>query len=243
MTGKQGDALTITLVTEGGVNVLSSSVLGELGEAIKPIPENPSIRFVIIRGEGRAFVAGADIQEMSSFAEDDGLALSKHGNSVFNLLESLPKVTLALVNGHALGGGCELAMACDFRISTVSAKWGMPEARLGLIPGWGGTVRLQRLVGPTIAKRMMFTGDTISADEAKQIGLVDELVPTAEDLDAAAGRWMKQLSATSPNAVARIKRALLESEELEQFSLCFCCADSKEGMNAFLEKRPPNWAP
>ncbi|MGE0479087.1 MAG: enoyl-CoA hydratase/isomerase family protein [Phycisphaerae bacterium] len=239
---RAGNVATLLFSTEGGINVFSSSVLGELGEHLNQIAEDAHIRFVVLRGEGRIFLAGANIEEMAQFDQSRGEALSNHGHHVFDLLEALPQVTIAAINGHALGGGCELAIACDFRIAVASAQIGQPESRLGLIPGWGGTQRLPRLVGLSRARRMMFSGESISADEARAIGLVDEVVPTVEDLDAAMRRWFVALTPGSPAAVKRIKRALRSGDETDQFSLCFSCSDAKEGIAAFLEKRAPLWA-
>lgn len=239
---RAGNVCTLTFSTETGVNVLSSSVLGELHEQLNQIAEDAHVRFVVLRGAGRTFLAGADIDEMAQFDQSRGQALSSHGHHVFDLLEALPQVTIAALNGHALGGGCELAVACDFRIAVRGAKIGQPESRLGLIPGWGGTQRLPRLVGLARARRLLFSGESISAEDARAIGLVDEVVPTVEDLDAAMQRWFAALAPGSPAAVKRIKSALRSGEETDQFSLCFACSDAKEGIAAFLEKRAPLWA-
>lgn len=239
---RQGDVATLQFTTEGGLNVLSSAVLGQLGERLEQLREDARLRFVLLRGSGKAFFAGADIAEMQHFDETRGEALSRHGHHVFDALEQLRPITIALLNGHTLGGGCELALACDFRIAARGIRIGLPEARLGLLPGWGGTLRLPRLVGPARARRLMFSGEQISAEEALQIGLVDDLADSPEQLDAAAQRWMELLRPAAPAAIARIKRALGQKDETKQFGLCFACADAREGMTAFLEKRPANWA-
>lgn len=239
---REGDVATVRLITEGGVNVLSSRVLGELGTAVEKIAADARARFCVFRGEGRTFVAGADIAEMSAFDESRGLSLSKHGHHVFDAVEAMPQVTLAALNGHALGGGFELAAAADFRIIVTGAKVGQPESRLGLIPGWGATARLPRLIGPSRAKRLLFSGESISAEEALRIGMVDEVV-APEALDAALTRWCDAMRPGSPEAIKRIKRVLSGKKEIEEFATCFKCSDAREGMMAFLDKRPPSWMP
>lgn len=239
---RSGDVATIRFLSDGPVNILSSSTLGELGKHVEHLAEDAHTRFVVFRGVGKTFVAGADIAEMSRFDETRGESYSRHGHHVFDAIENLPQVTLAAINGHALGGGCELALACDFRLMTRGAKIGQPESRLGLIPGWGGTIRLPRLVGPAVAKRLMFTGEAISADDALTLRLVDELADSPESLDGIISKWVDALRPGSPAAIHRIKRAMSASDEKTQFSLCFSCSDAREGMRAFLEKRAPNWA-
>ncbi|MBU0640474.1 MAG: enoyl-CoA hydratase/isomerase family protein [Planctomycetes bacterium] len=239
---KEGNVATIRFVTEQRVAIFSSRVLGELGTLVQQVAEEPHVRFVVLRGSGPVFLAGADLGEMVHFNEDQGHALTRHGHNVMNAIEALPQATIAAIAGHALGGGCELAMACDFRLMVKGARIGQPESRLGLTPAWGGTRRLPQLVGLARARRMMYSGAAVSAAEALEIGLVDEVVDSAEDLDAALARWFEALGAGSPTAVTRIKRAILHNDEMKQFGMCFSCYDAKEGMKAFLEKRPPAWA-
>lgn len=236
-----GPVATFTLTTPTGVNILSSSVLGALGQHVQRLAEDAATRFVVFRGNGKTFAAGADIAQMSHFDEGDGHAYSKNGHHVFDAIAALPQVTFAALNGHALGGGCELALACDFRLAAAGAKLGQPESRLGLVPGWGGTLRLPRLVGPAVAKRLMFSGEQISAEEALQMGLIDEVVPTADALGPALAKWFDRIKPGSPAAIRRIKHAMLHNDETKQFALCFSCSDAKEGMAAFLEKRPAAW--
>lgn len=238
---KNGPRATLTLTTPGGVNILGSSVLGMLGTHLQKLAEDAETRYVVIRGQGKTFAAGADIAQMSRYSEEDAKAYSTSGHHVFDAIAALPQVTFAAINGHALGGGCELALACDFRLAAAGAKLGQPESRLGLVPGWGGTIRLPRLVGPAAARRLMFTGEAIAADEALRMGLVDEVVPTVEELDAAVSRWCDRVKAGSAAAIRRIKHALLHGDETNQFAFCFSCSDAREGMGAFLEKRPPAW--
>lgn len=239
---RDGDVATVRFVCDKGPAVFSSPVLGELGTIVGRLAEDSSVRFVVFRGQGKVFVAGADIREMVGMNEDQGYALSRHGQNVFDAVENLPQVTFAALNGHALGGGCELALACSFRLMVAGARIGLPECRLGLIPGWGGTRRLPRMVPLGWALRMLYSGETVTAEQAQQIGLVDEVVPAADDLDAALARWFALLKPGAPHAIIRIKRAILNDDEAHQFGTCFCCSDAREGMQAFLEKRTPSWA-
>lgn len=238
---RDGCAATVTLSNENGLNVFSSGTVAALGNVVDAISKDASLRVVVFRGKGKAFVAGADISEMVDFNEDQGHAFSQHGHHVFDTIEALPQVTIAAINGHAMGGGAELALACDFRVMAAGGRIGLPECRLGLLPGWGGTLRLTRLVGPAWAKRLMFTGDGLTAQQAHEIGLVDEVVPGPEQLDAALEGWFKRLTPGAPAAVRRIKHAMIHGDEIHQFMVGFSCTDAHEGMRAFLEKRPPRW--
>jgi enoyl-CoA hydratase len=239
---KEGAVATIRFVPATGVNIFSSRVIGSLGTVVEKVAIDPHVRFVVFRGDGRVFLAGADISEMQHFTEDQGRAFAANGHDVFDRIEKLPQITMAAMNGHAMGGGCELAMACDFRLLAKDGRIGQPETRLGLIPGWGGTQRLTRYVGLGHARRLLFSGEAIAADEALRIGLVDEVVPKAEDLDAALQRWFKLLAPGSPAAITRVKRALLQLDEIEEFGKCFSADDAREGTAAFIAKRKPSWA-
>jgi enoyl-CoA hydratase len=239
---KEGCVATIRFVPATGVNIFSSRVIGNLGTVVDKVAADPHVRFVVFRGDGRVFLAGADISEMQHFTEDQGRAFAANGHNVFNAIEALPQITFAAMNGHAMGGGCELAMSCDFRLIVKDGRIGQPETRLGIIPGWGGTQRMTKYVGLGYARRLLFSGDTIPAEEALRIGLVDEVVPTAEELDAALQRWFKLLAPGSPAAITRVKRALLQRDEIEEFGKCFSASDAREGTTAFLEKRKPGWA-
>jgi enoyl-CoA hydratase len=240
---RQGELATIQFVPTAGVNIFSSRVIGDLGAAVEKLTGDTRLRFVVLRGHGKIFLAGADISEMQLFNEEQARSFGKLGHSVFNAIENLPQVTIAAMNGHALGGGCELAMACDFRLLVAGGKIGQPETRLGLIPGWGGTQRLTRYVPLGYARRLLFSGEQISAEEAHRIGLVDEVVPSAEEMDAALLRWYRLLGAASPMAIARCKQALQNHDEITEFAKCFSCSDAREGTTAFIEKRKPSWAP
>lgn len=239
---KQGTVATIRFVPGAGVNIFSSRVIGNLGTIVDKVTADPHVRFVVFRGDGKVFLAGADISEMRHFTEDQGRAFATNGHNVFNAVEALPQITFAALNGHAMGGGCELAMACDFRIIVGKAKIGQPETRLGLIPGWGGTQRMTKYVGLGHARRLLFAGESIAAEEALQIGLVDEVVADAKDLDAALEKWFKLLAPGSPASITRVKRALLSRDEISEFGKCFSCSDAREGTSAFIEKRAPSWA-
>jgi len=238
---RDGDVATVRFTTETGVNVFSSAVIDELGSQIEQIAADASIRFVVFRGAGKTFVAGADIREMAQLDEPAAREFSRRGQRVFDEIERMPQVTFAAINGHALGGGCELALACDFRIMVRSAKIGQPESRLGLIPGWGGTQRLPRLVGPAHARRLMMSGEPISAEHAQRIGLVDEVVLDEGALDPSLAMWFAQMRNGSPNAITLIKQAMVEANETQCFGRCFACRESREGMQAFLNKRPACW--
>lgn len=237
---REGDVATLRIRSSSGINVLSSPVLGALDTLVQRLKDDRTVRFVVVRGDGRTFVAGADISEMSAYDESLGGRLSRLGHSVFDAIERLPQATFAAINGHALGGGCELALACDFRIGVETAKLGQPETRLGLIPGWGGTQRLPRVVGPAVARRLLFGGESISAQESLRIGLVDEVVP-ATGLDAALQAWFERLRPGGPSAISAIKRALLTGDEPAEFARCFSHSEARDGMRAFLEKKPAPW--
>jgi enoyl-CoA hydratase len=220
---RSGKVATVRFTSESGPPIFSAPVLGDLGRMVEQLADEPCI------------------QELAGLSEDQGLPLSKQGQHVFNAIENLPQITFAAINGHALGGGCELAIACSFRLMVAGASIGQPEVKLGLIPGWGATKRLPMIVPLSWALRMLYSGEAISAEQAEKIGLVDEVVPTAAHLDSALQRWFARFSECAPQAIIRIKRAILNDEQAHQFGLCFSCADAKEGMLAFLEKRNPTW--
>lgn len=232
---------TVAFVTETGVNVLSSSVLKETGEAIERIREHAGIRWAVFAAEGKVFLAGADIKEMADFGTSDARGYGLLGQGVFDDLASLPFITVAAINGPAMGGGLELALACDFRIAVKSAKLALPEVTLGLIPGWGGITRLTEIIGPARAKRMFLSGATISAEEGLAIGLIDEIVNSAEDLMPRVTAFCKGFAKASPAAIAAAKRAAADGDDLAAFADCFANKESREGMAAFLEKRKAAW--
>lgn len=243
---------TITINRPKALNALNADLLNELDGLLDQIAEDESVQAVIITGAGeKAFVAGADIAYMQTMQAIEGRNWGAFGQAVFNKIENLPQVVIAAINGFALGGGCELAMACDIRIASEKARFGQPEVTLGITPGFGGTQRLPRLVGKGIAKEMLFTGDMIKADRAHQIGLVNSVVAPEELMNAAMEMAQKIIS-RSPVAVRLCKAAVNKgiemdlangiSYEAEVFGLCFAAEDQTEGMTAFLEKRPANFA-
>jgi enoyl-CoA hydratase len=237
---------TITVNRPDKLNALSDATIAELGEAIDRARGYDAVAGVILTGAGRAFVAGADIAELSSQDVESARRRALDGQAVFRRFETSPKPTIAAVNGFALGGGCELAMACHVRIAADVAKFGQPEAKLGIVPGYGGTQRLPRLVGRGRALQLLLTGEVIDAVEAHRIGLVNAVVPGAELL-ATARRMLGQMLANGPLAVAGcielvdqgLDRPLDEALRLEadHFGRLSATADMREGMAAFLAKR------
>lgn len=241
----------LTINRPQALNALNPATLGELAEAITDLENNPQVKVVIITGAGgKAFVAGGDIAVMQSLGPMDAREVARQAQKLFNAIEYSPKVMIAAINGYALGGGCELAMACDIRIAAETAKLGQPEINLGIIPGWAGTQRLPRLVGKGKAKQLMFTGDMVSAAEAERIGLVNQVVPQ-QQLLAVAQAMAEKIAGKSQVAIRLIKEAVDNGMEMavdkafayeaDLFALCFATADQKEGMRAFLEKRPAKW--
>jgi len=233
------------------MNSLNEQVLTELDAALDTIGMDPDVRVIIITGEGKAFVAGADIAGMHPLNGEEGYQWGRLGQKVFRKIETMDKPVIAAVNGYALGGGCELAMACDIRIAGTKAKFGQPEVGLGITPGYSGTQRLPRLVGKARAMELILTGNIISADDAAAIGLVNKVVPQ-ETLMEEAFALAERIAKNAPLAVAYSKKAIvdgLEQSDMDQaieveaklFGKCFETADQKEGMSAFLEKRKPEF--
>lgn len=240
-TNIDGSHATVTLATEEGLNVLSTDVLYALGAAIAKIRKDSLVRTTVVQAKGKVFVAGADIKEMAGFKPDQAHEYATLGQSVMNDLASLPSITVAAINGAALGGGLELALACDFRVAVRTAKLGLPEVTLGLIPGWGGVLRLTNLVGPSQAKRVFLSGNPLSGEDALQIGLVDEVINSPEDLQSRVAAFGKSFHKASPAAVALAKRAARDHDETAAFVDCFRQKEFREGMAAFAEKRPASW--
>jgi enoyl-CoA hydratase len=246
------DSIAVIVINRPDVrNALNAATLDELSDAFMRIQEDSSIRCVILTGAGeKAFVAGADILEISGLNAEEGERFARHGQAVFDAIETVGKPVIAAVNGYALGGGCELAMACTLRVSSENAVFGQPEVKLGIIPGYGGTQRLPRLVGKGRAMEMLLTGETISASVALQIGLVNRVVPLPE-LRFASEAMAKKIMAHGPQAVRfcmeAVHRGLELSlreglvEEAVLFGECCATEDMKEGTKAFLEKRAPEF--
>ena len=244
---KKGNIAVATINRPKALNALNSDVLTDLNELVDVVTADAEIRALVITGSGeKAFVAGADIGEMSTLTPAEGEAFGKHGNDVFRRIETLPIPTIAAINGFALGGGCELSMSCDIRICSEAAVFGQPEVGLGITPGFGGTQRLARLVGPGMAKQMIYTAKNIKADEAYRIGLVNAVYP-AEELMAAAEKLANTIASNAPIAVRACKKAINDGLQVDMdqaivieeklFGSCFKTADQIEGMGAFLEKR------
>ena len=243
---KQDAVCVVKINNPQAMNALNTTVLGELDAAFTEIEKDKELKVVIITGEGRAFVAGADISQMSTMNATEGKAFGEQGAAVFRKIEKLPIPVIAAVNGFALGGGCELAMACDIRIASAKAKFGQPEVGLGITPGFSGTQRLPRIVGMGIAKELIYTADVINAEEAYRIGLVNKVVEPEALMDSALA-MAKKIAKKAPIAVKYSKEAInrgmqtdLDSAiaiEANLFGLCFSTEDQKEGMAAFLEKR------
>jgi len=246
----RGGIAVITMNRPEALNALNSDTFHELNHAFCAIEAEPSVGVVIITGAGKAFVAGADIVEMKDMNGQQSRAFSKLGQHVMRRMECMETIFIAAVNGFALGGGCEFAMACDIRIASEKAKFGQPEVNLGVTPGFAGTQRLPRLVGRAKALELLLTGDMITADEALRIGLVNRVVPSETLMDAVhelAGKILKK----GPIAVRMVKACVnrgIEADldtasaiEADAFGLCFASGQTREGMTAFLEKRPPRF--
>ena len=241
---------TITIHRPDKLNALNSATIDDLDRAIDVLVSSPEVDGIILTGAGRAFVAGADIAELAALDSNGAHALSRRGQAVFAKFEASHKPVLAAVNGFALGGGCELAMACHVRIASDLAKFGQPEVKLGFIPGYGGTQRLPRLVGPGHAAQLLLTGEIIDAAEAARIGLVNRVVPAAE-LMTAAETMMTQMLANAPQALSRILDAIrraadappsaLYDLESASFASLADTEDAREGTDAFLAKRSPRF--
>lgn len=244
------DRIAILTVNRPEVlNALDPPTWEEIGAAVRDVERDPDIRVLIVTGAGeKAFVAGSDIRSLRERSMWDVLRYSSQ--DVLTELENMPKPVIAAVNGYALGGGCELAMACDIRIAADTARFGQPEVNLGIIPGAGGTQRLARLVGKTTAKYLCLTGEMISAEEALQLGLVQKVVPHDQLLEEAR-KLAKLLAQKAPIAMKYIKKAVNQGAETDlksglrleaaYFGLSFDTQDRREGMKAFLEKRTPQF--
>jgi len=235
----------ITINRPDALNALNLEVLGELEQAVERAGDDREVYVLVITGAGRAFVAGADVAQMKDLTPDEARAFGEFGNKVFSKIESLAKPVIAAVNGFALGGGCELCMACDIRLAGEKAKFGQPEVGLGITPGFGGTQRLPRIVGLSKAKELIFTAQTIGADEALRIGLVSQVVP-GDDLMEAAFDMAKKIAHNAQIAVRQSKAAVnrgmqcdMETGtafESQAFALCFATEDQKDAMTAFVNK-------
>jgi len=247
LTELQNGTYVITINRPDKLNALNKDVIEELSHAIDEVYKNPEIKAAILTGAGeKAFVAGADISEFTGLSKEAGVELAYKGQkNVFDKIENAPKPIVAAVNGFALGGGCELAMSCHFRIASENAKFGQPEVNLGLIPGYGGTQRLTQLIGKGKAMELMMTGDMVGADDAKALGLVNHVFPLAELLGKTKD-ILQKIQGKAPLAIAKIIACVNDAahgekdgfvNEIKRFGECFATEDMREGTNAFLEKR------
>ena len=236
----------VTIDRPEALNALNNALLQELKDMFTELRDDEEVRAIILTGAGKAFVAGADIAAMNAMTPIEGREMMILGHSLMDLIEDMEKPVIAAVNGFALGGGCELSMACDIRIASEKAKFGQPETGLGIIPGFGGTQRLPRLVGKSMAKYLLFTSDVIDAERAEQIGLVEKVVPVGALMEEAE-KVARRIMANGPIAVGLVKKAVNKgydlplreatSLEIELEAVAFSTEDKTEGMTAFQEKR------
>lgn len=250
LTKIEGGVATVTLNSPKNLNALNDQLIEALSTTLDQLQLNPDIRVLLITGNGRAFIAGADIAAMSTMGPEEAIRFGEKGASLAFKIENFPTPVIGVINGFALGGGCEIALACDIRVASDKAKMGLPEVGLGIIPGFSGTVRLQRVVGAPRAKELIYTGKMINAEEALTIGLVNRVVPHEELMDSAV-ELAKEITNNSPSAVRMAKKAINlvgtcpieKGIEIENtlFALTFASEDQKEGMSAFLEKRTPSY--
>lgn len=248
---KHGSIGVLSIHRPKALNALNKQVLEDLKKMMMYLKETDTgLRALILTGEGKAFVAGADIKEMEGYSESEAFEMAQRGQSIFQLIEDSSCPIVAAVNGFALGGGLELAMSCDFIIASSKAKMGFPEVSLGLIPGYGGTQRLSRYIGKSLARRMILTGDIYSADQLMEWGLVTEVV-SPEELMKTSFKLAETLSRRSPIALSFAKESVNKGYDLSQekglhleaslFSKIFTTEDCVEGLKAFIEKREPNF--
>jgi len=242
---------TITISRPEALNALNRETLQELKTAIQECIDRKEVKGIIITGEGeKAFVAGADIKEIAQLSKENAFEFAKWGRDIFKQVEDCPKPVIAVVNGFALGGGCELAMACHLRIATENAKFGLPEVSLGIIPGYGGTQRLAQLVGRGKALELAMTGDMATAHEAKEIGLVNHVVATKAEALTLAEKILGKIFKKAPLAISALIRSINAGYEFENFgyktesenfAALTSTKDFAEGTSAFVEKRTPNF--
>jgi len=247
---EEGIALVV-ISRPKAMNALNTAFFDEMNSLLNELQSNEDVRVMVLTGEGKAFVAGADIAEMVNKNQDEGQAFSKYGQETFQRIESMPFPVIAAINGFALGGGCELAMSCDFRIASTKARFGQPEVNLGLIPGYAGTQRMARLIGKADAMYLLMTADMIGSDDALRLNLVQKVFEP-EALMEEVMKIAKNIASKGPQAVRKVKEVTRKglhasfedgsSLEAKHFGTLFGeGSEGKEGMTAFLEKRKPNW--
>lgn len=245
-----GGAARVTFRGEKGIQLLSRDTRQQLSDIVDALHERSDVSVVVFQAEGRTFIAGADIQELSGLTPVQAHELAMQVHALFTRISRLDAVTLAAIHAACAGGGCELALACDLRMAAAGARIGLPEVSLGVIPGWGGTVRATRLLGGAVARRMILTGELVPADEALRLGLVDTVVPD-EGFRAAVDERVQLLLSRGAHAQRQAKRLIAELEgppieemleaEARAFALCYETDEPAEGMAAFFEKRLPRW--
>lgn len=243
---KKDNIAVITMNRPEALNALSRAVFADLEAVLDDVENDDDVYVVVITGAGRAFIAGADIGEMAPMNVAEGLAFSELGNRLLMRVDMMEKPTIAAVNGFALGGGCEMALACDIRIASEKAKFGQPEVGLGIIPGFGGTQRMARIIGTGAAMELIYTADTIDAQKAKEIGMVNYVVPAEELMDKTM-EMAHKICKNAQKAIRVSKMAIRRGIDCDistavtyealAFATCFGTEDQKEGMQAFLEKR------
>ncbi len=230
------------------LNALNTETINELIEAFKAFETESEVRTIIVTGNGKSFVAGADISEMEGKTPEDARQYSELGHSLMDRIQNINKPVIAAINGYALGGGTEIALSCDIRLASDKAQFGLPETILGIIPGWGATQRAARLIGPALTKELIFTGEIITAQRAKKMGLVNRVIPHEDLMDETlkiAQKICEQSSISLSHAKDVINRGLEKTlkegcrMEVAAFVSCFQTEDQKEGMKAFIEKRKP----
>ncbi|MBW3540122.1 MAG: enoyl-CoA hydratase/isomerase family protein [Planctomycetes bacterium] len=246
-----GPVARVTFESPSGVQVLSNSSRRRLAEVLEELQRHPELRVVVFAARGRTFIAGADINELSVLDAESGRLLAREGQTLMGSIAALEPVTIAAVHAACAGGGCELALACDLRMAAASARIGLPEVSLGLMPGWGGSVRAVRLFGGAAARRLILCGDLLPADEALRLGVVDSVSPD-EEFAAAVERRLELLVSRGREAQRAAKRLIRQLDgsewqvafQAEAAAFARCCGtdESTEGTAAFLEKRPPRWA-
>jgi len=250
LTTLEDGIFTITIHRPDKLNALNKTVMQEIDAAMDEVYSNAAIKAVLFTGSGeKSFVAGADISEFLNLSREEGILLAQRGHDIFNKIEQCPKPVVAAVNGFALGGGCELAMSCHFRLASANARFGQPEVNLGLIPGYGGTQRLVQLIGKGKAMELLMSAAMIDAQEALRLGLVN-YVTTAEELLPQTKQLLQTILSKGPHAIAKVIQSVNAyyqdgedgfAAEVKYFGACFGTDEMKEGVTAFLEKRKPSF--